>query len=78
LEAKLAGGRATSPDSAGSRRRRRSRERPRLEGQQLEAINLDAKPVEPNWKAIEDILLRHAKESSTADKRALDLEVGQH
>jgi hypothetical protein len=81
LEAKLSGDRETSPDSKGSRRRRRSRERPRLEGQPLEAIDWDAKPVEPDWKAIEDVLARHAKDTST-DKRAFDStylaeEVGQ-
>jgi hypothetical protein len=80
LEIKLSGDRTTSPDSKGSRRI--SRERPLLEGQPLEAIDCDAKPVDPDWKAVEDVLMRHAKDVST-DKHASDSaylaeEVGQH
>ena len=58
-QAKASGDRATSPTSRGSRRRRRSREKPWCEGDALEAIDKDAVHVEPDWRAIADVLAKY-------------------
>jgi hypothetical protein len=81
LEVQLSGGgRDTSPTSKGSRRRRRSRERPRLDNEPREPIDDDAKPVEPDWKAIEAVLAAYSSDATKVDQDSTHLaeEVGQH
>jgi uncharacterized protein YoaH (UPF0181 family) len=60
LEPKLQGDRSTSPDSMGSRRRRRSRKRPRKDEDPLEAIDNDAVAVQPDWDALTKIIAQYA------------------
>jgi hypothetical protein len=69
-QAKASGDRSTSPTSLGSRRRRRSRDRPWRKGDPLEAIDQDATHVDPDWKAIADVVSKYSSETS-GDKATL-------
>jgi uncharacterized protein YoaH (UPF0181 family) len=60
LQHKLQGDRPTSPDSKGSRRRRRSRRRPRKDEEPLEAIDIDAVSVQPDWETLSAIIAQYA------------------
>jgi hypothetical protein len=56
--------------SLGSRRRRRLCERLWREGDPLEAIDQDATHVNPDWKAIADVVAKYSTETS-GDKAML-------
>jgi hypothetical protein len=79
LELKVQGDRTTSPDSKGSKRRRRSRKRPRKDEEPLEAIDRDATPVQPDWESLTEVITQYAEATrgskSTEDSALLAEEV---